>query len=43
MSLKGNSINEIDPAVCTVSYASVDDAVRCITSLGRGHCWLGLT
>ena len=34
---KGESINdEIDSAACSVSYASVDDAVRCIRTLGRG-------
>ena len=34
---KGQSINDgIDPELCSVSYASVDDAIRCITTLGRG-------
>ena len=33
---KGESINDgIDSAACSVSYASVDDAVRCIRTLGR--------
>ena len=34
---KGSSVNDgVAPALCSVSYASVDDAVRCIASLGRG-------
>lgn len=34
---KGGSVNDgIDPALCSVSYASVDEAVRCIRRLGRG-------
>lgn len=28
---KGNSVNDgVDPALCSVSYASVDDAVKCV-------------
>ena len=34
---KGRSVNDrVDPVVCSVLYASVDEAVRCIRSLGRG-------
>ena len=34
---KGSSVNDgVAPALCSVSYASVDDAVRCIACLGRG-------
>ena len=34
---KGSSVNDgIDSAVCSVSYASLDDAVRIIVRLGRG-------
>ena len=34
---KGGSVNDgVDPMLCSVSYASVDEAVRCIRSLGRG-------
>jgi hypothetical protein len=34
---KWETINDgIDSAACSVSYASVDDAVRCIRALGRG-------
>jgi len=34
---KDGSVNDgIDSALCSVSYASVDEAVRCIRRLGRG-------
>ena len=34
---KGVSVNDgIDPALCSVSYASLDDAVRVIMRLGKG-------
>ena len=34
---KGESINDgIDSGACSVAYASVDDAARCIRTLGRG-------
>ena len=34
---KGSSVNDgIFPALCSVSYTSIDDAVRCIMRLGRG-------
>ena len=34
---KGGSVNDgVDPVLCSVSYASVDEAVRCIRSLRRG-------
>ena len=45
---KGSSVsNGVAPALCSVSYASVDDAVRCIASLGPGspkaaNCQLAL-
>ena len=36
-SSKGQSINDgIDSVACSVAYASVDDAARCIRTLGRG-------
>ena len=36
-SLKGSSVNDgVSPTLCSVSYASVDDAVRCILGLGGG-------
>ena len=34
---KGGSVNDgVFPGLCSVSYASVDDAVRCVMSLGKG-------
>ena len=34
---RGQSVNDgVAPSLCSVSYASVDDAVRCIMSLGPG-------
>ena len=34
---KGQSVNDgVAPSSCSVSYASIDDAVRCILSLGVG-------
>ena len=34
---KGSSVNDgVASALCSASYAPVDDAVRCIASLGRG-------
>ena len=34
---KGSSVNDsICPSLCSVSFASVDNAVRCILSLGQG-------
>ena len=34
---KGASVNDgVSPSLCSVSYASVDDAVRCILALGQG-------
>ena len=34
---KGERINDgIDPALCSVSYATVNDAVKCINTLGYG-------
>ena len=34
---KGGSVNDgVSPGLCSVSYASVDDAVRCVMSLGKG-------
>ena len=34
---EGSSVNDgIDPCLCSVSYASVDDAVRAVIRLGRG-------
>ena len=34
---KGGSVNDgVDPGLCSVSYASVDEAVLCIRRLGRG-------
>lgn len=34
---KGSSVNDgISPSLCLVSYATVDNAVRCIVSLGHG-------
>ena len=34
---KGGSVNDgVDPMLCSVSYASVNDALRCIRRLGRG-------
>ena len=37
---EGTSVNDgIDARLCSLSYSSVDDAVRCITRLGRG-AWL---
>ena len=34
---KGRSVNDgVDPMLCSVSYASVDDALRCIRRLGCG-------
>ena len=36
-SLRGNSVNDrVDRELCSLSYASVDDAVRRIKRLGRG-------
>ena len=33
----GSSVNDgVSPSLCSVSYASVDDAVRCILGLGQG-------
>ena len=34
---KGSSVNDgVSPSLCSVSYAAVDDAVRCILALGQG-------
>ena len=34
---KSGSANDgVSPGLCSVSYASVDDAVRCVMSLGKG-------
>ena len=34
---KGASVNDgVSPSLCSVSYASVDDAVQCILALGQG-------
>lgn len=33
---KGGSVNNgVDPVLCSVSYAFVDDAIQCIRRLGR--------